>query len=78
MSKPWVSFALDQVADVPRGVPMKSFSCGTIIPGCDARFVAESEADILAQVKVHAIHDHGIPEIDEATLITIESLIAAA
>lgn len=57
---------------------MKTFACGTVIPGCDARFVADTESDILAQVKAHAAADHGITEIDQATLVTVRSLIAAA
>ena len=33
---------------------MKSFSCGDVVPGCDARFVGRTDADILTQVGPHA------------------------
>ena len=57
---------------------MKSFACGSVIPGCDARFVAESEADLFAQIKVHAAESHGISEVDEGTVTAIRQHIVAA
>ena len=42
---------------------MKEFSCGAVVPGCDARFSAESEQDLLAQVAEHAKSEHGMDEV---------------
>ncbi len=40
-----------------------SLSCGDVMPGCAARFEADSEDAVLAQVGAHATADHGIVEI---------------
>lgn len=49
---------------------MKTFACGDVVPGCDARFVCDTEDEILAAVARHAAEDHGLtsvpPELVEA------------
>lgn len=42
---------------------MKQFACGDVVPGCDVRFVASSEDEILAEVATHASSVHGLPEV---------------
>ena len=42
---------------------MKSFACGDVVPGCDARFVCSSEDEILASVAAHASSVHGLTEV---------------
>jgi predicted small metal-binding protein len=42
---------------------MKQFFCGDVVPGCEARFVAEDEDGILTQVAEHAKSDHGMTQI---------------
>lgn len=42
---------------------MKSFSCGDVVPGCDARFVGRTDADILTQVGPHAADAHGLAQV---------------
>jgi predicted small metal-binding protein len=42
---------------------MKEFSCGAVVPGCSARFEADSEEEILQQVAVHAREAHGMEEV---------------
>lgn len=42
---------------------MKQFSCGAVVPGCDAKFSAESEEDLLEQVAQHAQSDHGMDSV---------------
>lgn len=42
---------------------MKSFSCGSVVPGCTATFTADDEQGILAQVAEHAHNDHGLTEV---------------
>ena len=44
---------------------MKTFVCGAVVPGCTARFTAETEQGILEQVAVHAREDHGLPEVPD-------------
>ncbi|HET8879559.1 MAG TPA: DUF1059 domain-containing protein, partial [Arthrobacter sp.] len=33
---------------------MKSFACGDVVPGCEARWVCSTEDEILVQVGAHA------------------------
>ena len=42
---------------------MKTFSCGDVVPGCDARFTGAHDDEILAQVAVHAAEAHGLHEV---------------
>jgi predicted small metal-binding protein len=42
---------------------MKSFACGDVVPGCDARWVRSSEDELLALVAQHAREEHGLVEI---------------
>ncbi len=42
---------------------MKQFSCGAVVPGCDAKFSAESEQELLEQVAQHAQRDHGMDSV---------------
>lgn len=39
---------------------MKSFACGDVVPGCDARFVCQSDDEVLVQVAQHAADVHGM------------------
>ncbi len=56
---------------------MKRFSCGDVVPGCDATFVAETEPAILEQVGEHARQDHDItdvsPELANAVITAIRT-----
>jgi predicted small metal-binding protein len=55
--------AADDGGSRPRSgkvTPMKSFACGDVVPGCDARFVCDTEDEILAAVAQHAREDHGL------------------
>lgn len=42
---------------------MKEFACGSVVPGCDARFTGETDEEILAQVPEHAAEAHGMTEV---------------
>ncbi len=42
---------------------MKTFACDDVVPGCSARFTAETEGGILAQVADHAATEHGVTDI---------------
>lgn len=41
---------------------MKEYSCGDVVPGCGAQFVAADETEMLALCTVHAQHAHGLAE----------------
>lgn len=38
---------------------MKSFECGTLVPGCRWHTSAENEADLVSRVVHHLHDDHG-------------------
>lgn len=42
---------------------MKEFSCGAVVPGCQATFTAETEDELFEQIATHAKEDHGIDEV---------------
>ena len=42
---------------------MKKFSCGDVVPGCQAHFEEDDDDAILAQVAKHARDDHGMSEV---------------
>lgn len=54
---------------------MKAFSCGDVVPGCDARFVCSSEDDILHQVAVHAREAHGLSTVPADVVSAVRSAI---
>jgi predicted small metal-binding protein len=57
---------------------MKEFFCGAVVPDCDARFEADSEAAILAQVVQHAHDDHGMEHVPDSVLDAVRSHIRDA
>ena len=42
---------------------MKSFACGDVVPGCDARWVCNTEDEILVEVAAHAASVHGLVQL---------------
>ncbi|MEB0203740.1 DUF1059 domain-containing protein [Cryobacterium sp. 5I3] len=54
---------------------VKSFACGDVVPGCEARWVCSTDDEILFQVSAHAAAVHGLsevsPELEQAVLATI-------
>lgn len=57
---------------------MKEFFCGAVVPDCDARFEADSETAILAQVVRHAHDDHGMEHVPDSVLDAVRSHIRDA
>jgi predicted small metal-binding protein len=53
----------DFVRHAGKAQRMKRFSCGEVVPGCDATFEAPDEEGILRQVLVHAREAHGMDEV---------------
>ena len=56
---------------------MKSFACGDVVPGCDARFVCSSEDEILAAVAGHAAREHGLVEVPAPVVQAVRSRIVS-
>ena len=50
-------------------------SCGDAVPGCSARFEEDSKERILELVTVHAMQDHGVPEVGPEMLEAISGNI---
>ena len=42
---------------------MKDLSCGVVVPGCAARFRADSDDELMRQVATHAREEHGMTQI---------------
>ena len=56
----------------------KVLRCGELFPGCSVEAKGETEADVLQQVAAHAKRDHGVAEIDDATLVKVKAAIRTA
>lgn len=54
---------------------MKQFSCGAVVPGCDAKFSAESEEEILGQVAQHAREAHGMETVPPDVVAQVQAKI---
>ena len=54
---------------------MKTFSCGEVVPDCDARFVAPDEESLLALVQQHATDDHGMAVVGEDLVAEVRARI---
>ncbi len=52
-----------------------SLSCGDVMPGCAARFEADSEGEMLQQVGAHAADAHGIAEVSPEVLAAVKGAI---
>jgi predicted small metal-binding protein len=53
----------------------KELKCGELFPGCSIVARGETEDEILQQAAVHAKRDHGVQEIDAATLAKVKAAI---
>ncbi len=57
---------------------MKKFSCGDVVPGCSAAFMAPTDDDILAQVARHASEDHGLASVPDEIVDAVRRKIRPA
>jgi predicted small metal-binding protein len=55
---------------------MKSFSCGDVVPGCDARFLGRTDEVVLGQVTDHAAQAHGLTAVPTHLMDAVRSHIA--
>jgi predicted small metal-binding protein len=56
----------------------KVLRCGELFPGCSIETRGETEAEILQQAAAHAKRDHGVTDIDAATLAKVKAAIRPA
>lgn len=61
-----------------RRVMSYSLRCGDVVDGCPAQVTGESEEDVLRQAADHARDDHGLADLDEATVAKVRSAIRPA
>ena len=54
---------------------MKSFACGDVVPGCEARWVCSSEDEILFEVGRHAAAVHGMTEVPPSVVGAVRAAI---
>lgn len=57
---------------------MKQFTCGDVVPGCDARWERPTEDEILAEVAEHARSAHGLDEVPPEVVDRVRSHITSA
>jgi predicted small metal-binding protein len=56
----------------------KVLHCGELFPGCAIEARGETEEEILEQAAAHARRDHGVTQIDAATLAKVKAAIRPA
>jgi len=54
---------------------MKTFACGDVVPGCDARFTSPNEDGILSAVADHAASGHGLTEVTPELVAAVRANI---
>lgn len=52
--------------------------CGAVMPGCKARFVADTEAELLATVAAHASAEHQGVELTDDVVERVKDAITRA
>ncbi|MEO3934215.1 DUF1059 domain-containing protein [Pseudarthrobacter sp. ATCC 49987] len=55
---------------------MKSFACGDVVPGCEARWVCSTEDEILVNVAAHAASTHGLVELPAELVQSVHKAIS--
>ncbi|SDK68397.1 DUF1059 domain-containing protein [Arthrobacter sp. ok362] len=56
---------------------MKSFACGDVVPGCEARWVCSTEDEILVNVAAHAASAHGLEELPADVVRSVHKAIVS-
>jgi len=55
---------------------MKSFACGTVVPGCEGVVTGETDDDVLAAAAAHAAHAHGMTDVPDEVVVAIRAGIS--
>jgi predicted small metal-binding protein len=53
----------------------KILRCGELFPGCSIEARGETEEEVLRQAAEHARRDHGLAQIEPATLAKVKAAI---
>lgn len=61
-----------------RGIIVKSFACGDVVPGCKASWVSSTDDEILVLVAQHASAVHGITTVTPELVDSITNRIVTA
>jgi predicted small metal-binding protein len=56
---------------------MKLFSCGDVVPGCDAHWERNTEDDILTAVAQHAADAHNLTAVSPAMVDAVRAAIVS-
>jgi predicted small metal-binding protein len=57
---------------------MKSFACGTVVPGCEGVVTGETDDDVLRAAAAHAAEVHGMTEVPDEVVSAIRAGITDA
>lgn len=57
------------------GALVKSFACGDVVPGCEARWVCSTDDEILVNVAAHAASAHGLQELPADVVQSVHKAI---
>mgnify|MGYP000367367279 FL=1 len=57
---------------------MKSFACGTVVPGCEGVVTGETDDEVLAAAAAHAAEAHGMTEVPDEVVGAIRAGITDA
>ncbi|MHA7276385.1 DUF1059 domain-containing protein [Arthrobacter sp. Hz1] len=58
-----------------KGFSVKSFACGDVIPGCDARWVCSAGDEIPVNVGAHAASVHGLVDLPGDLIFSVRRSI---
>jgi predicted small metal-binding protein len=54
---------------------VKSFACGDVVPGCEAKWVCSTEDEILVNVAAHAASAHGLVDLPAEVVQSVHKAI---
>ncbi len=54
---------------------MKSFACGDVVPGCEARWLCSTDEEILFEVGQHAAAVHGMTDVAPELVAAVRAAI---
>lgn len=57
---------------------MKAFNCGAVVPGCTAKFQADTEEELMVMVREHGRSAHGIEDSSAEALAEVRRRIRTA
>ncbi len=56
---------------------MPRLECGRLFEGCEGVVEADTTEEVLAQAAAHAAADHGLAQLDDATVEAVKQAIDA-